>query len=225
MKIEAFGFDFDHTLGIDNKLERVAFLRLLDELCASGGHALGTLAEESARIDRLLQEQRCGRFSIETAVERFVVERGIREARDYVDRYKRIALESVNAFVVADPGTAQLLDTLRDRGVPSAILTNGWSPLQERKAARIAFTGPVVVSAVLGVQKPQAAAFEALADVLGVPKERIAYVGDNPKDDVGAAIAAGMAGIWFDAEGLPYPRDTVPPSAVIHGLAELPGLL
>jgi len=217
----AFGFDFDHTLGIDNKLERVAFLRLLDTVCREGGRCIGTLAEEIARVDALLQRQREGRCTIEHAVERFVVERGLEGSSSYVDRYKAFALESVDAFVIPEPGLGELLAGLRASGIPYAILTNGWSPLQERKAERADFDGPVVVSSKIGVQKPQRGAFEALARVLALPADSIAYVGDNPQIDVAGALAAGMPAVWFDAEDTGYPPGVAAASAVIHSLPEL----
>lgn len=219
------GFDFDHTLGIDNKLERVAFLRMLDSACEQGGRCIGSLADETARIDALLAEQRAGKFTIEDAVERFVRERGVRDTAGWADEYKRICMEMVHAFVIPEPGVKEMLWTLRERGLRSAILTNGWSPLQQRKAERVGFEGPVVVSADLGVQKPELPAFEALARALEAPLEEIAFVGDTPKSDIAGALAAGMHAVWFDAEGVAYPAELPPPSAVIHSLTELPSLV
>src|ERR1700687_4032140 len=43
----AVGFDFDHPLGIDNKLETVAFVKLAQERAQSTGR---TLNEERARV-------------------------------------------------------------------------------------------------------------------------------------------------------------------------------
>jgi HAD superfamily hydrolase (TIGR01509 family) len=219
------GFDFDHTLGIDNKLERVAFLRLLDAACELGGYCIGTLADEIVRIDDLLAKQRSGAFTIEEAVRRFMRKRGIAEAEDFVERYKRMAVEMVESFVIPEPFVRQMLTELRRRGIPTAILTNGWSPLQQHKAERVHFEGPVIVSADLGVQKPEPEAFAALARALGAAAEEIAYVGDTPASDVAGALRAGMQAVWFDAEGLAYPPDLPPPSAVIHSLAELPALV
>jgi len=54
LRIAGVGFDFDHTLGIDNKLERVAFLQLLAPIRDDGGAPLGSLFQESAAIDKLL---------------------------------------------------------------------------------------------------------------------------------------------------------------------------
>lgn len=212
-------------MGIDNKLERVAFLRLLDAVCEEGGRALGTLVEESARIDELLNRQRSGACTIDETVERFAAERGAKAPASYVTRYKQMALESVPHFFVRQPDALAVLDQLRARGVPCAILSNGWSPLQQEKARALKFEGPVLVSDALGTQKPQAEAFEALARELATAPRDIAYVGDNPNSDVAAAMAAGMRGIWLDAEGARYPADLPRPSAVIHSLTELLALL
>jgi putative hydrolase of the HAD superfamily len=114
-----------------------------------------------------------------------------------------------------------MLAQLRQRDVPYAILTNGWSPLQRAKADRVEFDGPVLVSADLGIQKPERAAYEALTQALGVAAEEIAFVGDTPASDVAGALRAGMFAVWLDAEGVKYPQDIPAPSATIHALPEL----
>lgn len=225
MRVSALGFDIDHTLGIDNKLERVAFLRLLDEICAVGGKCLGTLVQETERIDELLEKQRSGSFSIDEAVKGFAVERGAQAPETFVDRYKQMAIESVPDFLVAQPDARAVLRELQERGITCAILSNGWSPLQQEKARRLDFTGPVLVSDALGAQKPEPEAFAALALALKTAPAEIAYVGDNPRVDIAAAMSAGMRGIWLDAENVAYPRELPQPSAVIHRLAELLALL
>jgi putative hydrolase of the HAD superfamily len=57
----------------------------------------------------------------------------------------------------------------------------------------------VVDSTVVGVAKPDPAIFEhALPFFEGVPRERIAYVGDSVTMDVGGATAAGLHPILID---------------------------
>jgi HAD superfamily hydrolase (TIGR01549 family) len=221
VKLRAVGFDFDHTLGIDNKLERVAFLRMLDRACMSEAQMFGTLAEEIERIDELLKRQRSGACTIEQAVEQFMRERGCSNPERYVPEYKQMCVDMVDAFVIPEPGVREMLSELRRREIPYAILTNGWSPLQRAKANRVEFDGPVLVSADLGIQKPEAAAYDALCAALGVPREEVAYVGDTPASDVGGALRAGMFAVWLDAEGVTYPQDIPPASATIHRLPEL----
>lgn len=222
-RICAVGFDFDHTLGIDNKLERVALLALLAELNLQG-RSPESLESSIHSIDALLHRQRTGLCSIEEAVEAFAAEHGAHDAKAAAHRYKEIAMERAPSFVIGEPSTATVLSALRLRGVRYGMLTNGWSPLQQRKAALIGFDGPVLVSADLGVQKPASAAFTALAEILDTSPHEMAYVGDNPYTDVQGALAAGMQAFWYASDQV-YPQDAPAPTAFIHDLAELPRLL
>ena len=221
----AVGFDFDHTLGIDNKLERVAFLRVLELAWHAGGRALGTIDEEIVAIDALLEEQRAGSFSIDDAVRRFLSDRSVAEPDRYVGVYKRIALAAVERFVIPQFGVCAILETLRERAIPVAILTNGWAPLQQAKARCIGFDGPVVVSSEIGAQKPAREAFDALARALGCRNDAVVYVGDNARDDIAGALAAGMRGVWLNTDGRAYPAGLPAPGATIRELAELASLV
>ncbi len=225
MSSVAVGFDIDHTLAIDNKLERVAFLHLLERVIESGGKALGTLAEESNNIDALLAYQRGGACTIEEAVNRFVRERGVRPHEDYVEGFKRMALAMGETFVVPDPEAKPMIDVLAAGGVTLGVLSNGWSPLQELKARRAGFTGKVLASGDLGVQKPDPRAFLALAEGLEMQPQSCFYVGDDPRADVVGALSAGFQAVWLDNEGKTYPPDLPAPSHIIRSLRELPVLI
>lgn len=218
--VDAIGFDLDHTLAIDNHLERVAFLRLGERVEAAGG-AIGTLAEEIERIEALLARQRLGEFSIDEAVRRFVSDRGLTPTMDDVAAFRGMAIELVDGMVVAMPGVATTLARLVERGVGVLILSNGWNPLQEAKARRIGFPGAVLVSSEIGERKPSLGAFELLLRAMGTPAARSCYVGDDPLTDVEGARAAGMQTVWMDAEGKSYPAGAAAPGATIHTMAEL----
>lgn len=215
------GFDIDHTLLIDNKLERVAFLRMLDDVVLYGGKPAGTLPEEARRIDELLARQRAGFFTIDDAVRHFFAERGVDATDSLVRKYRDTALAMVDAFVVPLPGARSALRALRERKYPLAVLSNGWNPLQQRKAAAVGFDGPVLASGDIGAQKPDAKAFGALVEALGVPRASCWYVGDDPRADVTGALAAGLHAVWLDAEGMAYPAGAPQPTRSIHALDEL----
>ncbi|HEY5257171.1 MAG TPA: HAD family hydrolase [Candidatus Baltobacteraceae bacterium] len=216
-----FGFDLDHTLLVDNHLERIAFMRLLETLAAGGGSRLTGAPKEERAIDDLLARQRAGAFTIEEAVRRFAAGRGVVATPALIDDYKTSALDMAQEFVRPVPGAASTLRALRERGVPVAALTNGWSPLQERKAACIGFEGPVVVSSLIGAQKPDPRAFAALADAMGLHARDLWYVGDDPRCDVAGALGAGMRAVWFDERGAVYPSDVARPTRTIGALPEL----
>lgn len=223
--VRGIGFDLDHTLAIDNRLERIAFLRLLEIVLAQGGSAIGTLADEIAGIDDLLKHQRCGEFSIDDAVRRFVRTHGVEPSDANAEWFRRTALEMVDALVVPLPGVPETLHALRERGIATAVLTNGWNPMQRRKAHRAGFVGPILVSSEMGVQKPAAASFEALLQTLGTRPEATWYVGDDPRGDIAGAQAAGMYGVWIDWESKEYPSDIAPPLHRISQFGELLTLL
>jgi HAD superfamily hydrolase (TIGR01509 family) len=220
------GFDVDHTIAIDNKLERIALLRLLEPIAAQGGRVLPSLDQETAAIDDLLVRQRAGEFSIDEAVGRFVRERGI-VAREgwYVERFRRLALQMVDELVIPLPGAKETFAALHERGIRTAVLSNGWNPLQLRKARQAGFEGPVLASSEIGAQKPDSRAYAALLAELATPAESTWYVGDDPRCDVEGARAAGLHAVWLDAEDRPFPADWPPPGRTIAALADLIGLL
>jgi FMN phosphatase YigB (HAD superfamily) len=223
--LEAIGFDFDHTLGLDHGLEATAFA----ELAADLGRPIAlTEPPWSTTIPELLARFRGGELSVEDAVALFVQSLGVDgDPVDRAQQWREHCYALVPKHVRPVDGAREVLAALRAAGVPLAILTNGWSPLQEKKIAQALgdFPEPILVSEVLGVAKPDAAAFAKLADVLCVAVGAIAYVGDNPKTDVAGAQGAGLVGVWFDWEGISYPGDTPPAQIVIHALAEVAGLV
>ena len=221
----AVGFDIDHTLAIDNKLERVAFLHLLEQLVAAGGRALGSLHDETELIDALLATQRSGACSIEEAVCKYVTDRGVEPCDEYTEGFKRMALEMAPSFIVPAPDAKSTFEELDRRGVPSAVLSNGWNPLQISKARRAGFRGKVIASADIGVQKPNPKAFQALVQALGVPPERCYYIGDDPAADVAGAMAAGLQAVWIDNEGKTYPPGLPKAPRVVSSLREFLSIL
>ena len=218
----AIGFDFDHTLGVDNGLERKAMYAYASEL---GGPLDPADAAWRTRIDDLLATFRAGDVPMDDMLARFADALGTSQPAR-AERWREICYALVDPLVRPIDHARELLDTLRARAVPTAILTNGWTPLQQKKIARalgadIAQTMPILVSDALHAYKPDPAAFAALADTLQTPREDVWYVGDNPRGDVAGALAAGLRAVWFDWENQSYPQDLPPPTLRIASLREL----
>ena len=213
------GFDFDHTLGRDGGLETIAFYHLAAEMGAPLDEAEPVWAERVAEALRLF---RAGSASLEEVVAQFVTALG-RTANDRdAMRYRDICYDLVDTHVRPQSGARELLAELAARGIRTAILTNGWSPLQYLKIARaLDYDGTILVSDELGFAKPDATAFAKLVDVLDVERNACWYVGDNPKTDIAGAMSAGLYGVWFDGDGVTYPADAPPPDLCITSLGEL----
>ncbi|MBV9027960.1 MAG: HAD family hydrolase [Candidatus Eremiobacteraeota bacterium] len=224
-RITGIGFDLDHTLAVDNTLERVAFERLLETILAEGGRTCGTLTDELDAIDDLLRHQRRGEFSIDDAVRRFVSTHGIAPGEAHVAAFRKTALGLIDDLVMPLPNVRSTLEALSGRGIAMAVLTNGWNPMQVRKARRAGFSGPVLVSSEIGAQKPAPAAFETLLRTLGCGPECSWYVGDDPRGDIAGAHAAGMRAVWIDWERKTFPPEVAAPDMTIHQFDELLALV
>lgn len=106
------------------------------------------------------------------------------------------------------PDSAAALAALAAMGVPMGVVSNASGQIEEiltRSRVCQAGSGPhvpmrvVIDSHVVGVAKPDPAIFEpALAHFPGVPRHRIAYVGDSVVTDVAAARAAGLRPLLLD---------------------------
>ncbi|MHB8139786.1 MAG: HAD family hydrolase [Vulcanimicrobiaceae bacterium] len=220
------GFDLDHTLLVDNKLERVAMLHVLEAIGEAGGPAERSLDAQSAAIDALLARGRAAGTPIDDVVREFARGHGVRDAEPLVGLYRRRCLELVDALVIPEARVAEIVAALSDRGVSVAVLSNGWEPLQSAKARRAGFAGgPILTSGTLGVGKPEPAAFEALLTALGTAADRTWYVGDDPSGDIAGAQAAGLWAIWARAGADSYPAALPQPDAVLDAFGDLLELL
>jgi HAD superfamily hydrolase (TIGR01549 family) len=226
----AVGFDFDHTLGTDNHLERRAFGVLAAEL----GTPIDIAAEnERTIIERLLVPFRRATLSMADMLVSFVTTLPPRaqshghSGEELEARYRAACFGLVDELVRPLDGARACIDALVADGIPVGILTNGWSPLQERKIARALgpFPGPVLVSETIGAYKPSRDAFAQLERALGCTAADLWYVGDNPLVDIDGARAYGVRGVWFDWEGVTFPADLPPPAARIGSLADLTSLI
>jgi HAD superfamily hydrolase (TIGR01549 family) len=218
--------DLDHTLITDNRLERTVALAQLETLATKRAARYDRAAAEFA-IDEFLTSVRDSDRSIDLFIARFF-ERftGAGDAAlNAADAYRAAVIAEAPNHVTAIPGALQTLAELDRLKIRYAMLTNGWSPLQEEKARLIDFRGRVFVSERIGARKPAPEAFAPLREHFDVPFRRIWHVGDNARADCGGAKRLGITTVWFDWLGEPYPSDVPAPDHVVHSQAELLALL
>lgn len=226
----AVGFDFDRTLGIDNSLERRAFAKLSAQL----GHPIDIVEPLHYKaIEALLVPFRADVMPMAEMIARFACSLDPRKTLADVDgealaeSWRQICFSMIDDSVQPIPGAIACVAGLVAEGMPVGILTNGWSPLQERKIARAlgVFPGPIIVSAAVSAYKPSAKAFLALETALGCDAADLWYVGDNPITDISGALQYGLRAVWFNNENAAYPDGLARPTHEIKDLAELPALV
>lgn len=127
-------------------------------------------------------------------------------------------------------GAAELIRKLRRNGKKVAILTDGRPSGQRKKIHALGLADLVdeilVTDELGGVQfrKPNDVGFRILKYRLGVPYERIAYVGDNPSKDFHAPLMLGMPYIYYQNPDSLYSKAAHAPITV-HELKALEGIL
>ncbi|MFJ4685675.1 HAD family hydrolase [Streptomyces sp. NPDC088789] len=230
MSIRAVVWDVDDTLFDYTSADRAGL----------GGHlaAEGLLdayggAERALAHWRATTEQHWARFAAGEATfrqqrrdrVRAFLDRELTDAAAdaWFDRY----LTHYEAAWALFPDVLPVLDTLA-ASHRHAVLSNSSLGVQDRKlrvlGVRDRFES-VLCAAELGVSKPQAAAFAAACEALGLPPREVAYVGDHPEIDGRGASAAGLLSVWLDRPGAWTGGEVPEGGHRIASLAELPVLL
>lgn len=121
----------------------------------------------------------------------------------------------------AYPEVPGVLARLRAGGARLAVVSN-WDvslhDVLERTGLR-PLVDVVVISAELGVAKPDPAIFRAALDRLGAPADGAVHVGDSLEHDVAGARAAGLEAVLVARNGAPAPEGV----RAVRSLAELVG--
>lgn len=108
------------------------------------------------------------------------------------------------------------------------IVWNGASDDQRERLAWFDLTrwfDPVVISAAVGVAKPDPTIFYRALEQLGVPAGEVWHVGDSLRLDVGGAQAAGISAVWLNRSGGPRPPGTLASDKEVFSLSELAGAI
>jgi putative hydrolase of the HAD superfamily len=120
---------------------------------------------------------------------------------------------------------------LSERGVPMGVVSNASGQIEGLLANQgVCQVGRgagvpvsvVVDSEVVGVMKPDPAIFGFALDVLGLPPDRVGYVGDSVHNDVRGAEAAGLVPLHLDPHD-DHPDATHRRIRSLHELLDLVG--
>jgi putative hydrolase of the HAD superfamily len=129
--------------------------------------------------------------------------------------------------------TIHMLDQLREQGYALGLISNASDNTDVQtlvdKAGVRHYFDQILVSAAVGIRKPDPYIFQLALDHFAVQPEQAVMVGDTLAADVRGAQNIGMASVWITrrAENPDNHehRASVIPDASISTLAELPGLL
>jgi putative hydrolase of the HAD superfamily len=101
------------------------------------------------------------------------------------------------------PDVLEVLQGLQARGVTLGVLSN-WDtrlePLLEGLGL-MSYFKHIVLSAVIGWEKPHPRIFASALELAGVPAAEVLHVGDNYQQDVIGARQAGIYAVWLRRRG------------------------
>jgi 2-haloacid dehalogenase len=80
----------------------------------------------------------------------------------------------------------------------------------------------VVCSEDVSAYKPHVSMFDRICDELNCEPDELIHVGDSPIADVVGAAHAGIAAVWLNRDGSPWPEHLGPAPLTIRSLGELP---
>ena len=115
--------------------------------------------------------------------------------------------EHITEFAVPFSEQINVIKRLNEMGVKNAIVTNIPTARLESQKKKIEVLGisslfdAIVISAELGIQKPDRRIYDYTTNLLGVKNEECVFVGDDPDSDIIGAIGADMDAVWLDNYG------------------------
>lgn len=128
---------------------------------------------------------------------------------------------------IAMPGAREVLELLRARGRRVGLVSNfslSLRPILDSQGI-LPLLDPVVVSAEVGVEKPDPRIMRIACDRAGVAPEQAVYIGDHPLD-VLCARRIGMPVIWLTDPGQDMPAQLgVEPDRRATTIVQVPSLL
>lgn len=128
------------------------------------------------------------------------------------------------------PHVHQTLRLMQERGLKLAIVSNAADSANVQRlidnAALRPYFDPIIISANVGVRKPNPRIFEPVLKTWNVAPNEVVMIGDTLGADILGAKNAHIKSIWVTMQAdTPYNiahRDTILPDAVCESLDQLP---
>ncbi|MEA2039287.1 MAG: HAD family hydrolase [Thermodesulfobacteriota bacterium] len=205
-RISALGFDLFNTLiTVEANILGDAVSRLMYSLEQSGLALDHESFKKSHKAIAMRFFERARQDHRETH-NRFWISEALESQGYHVLPDDRIIARAVDAYFSAFfqhcrliPGTEEMLIRLKDRYC-LGLLSNFTHPPAAREIIRIVGLEPffdvVLISGDIGYRKPHPLIFRRFIEHLGVDKDQLVYVGDDPGPDIKGAQQAGIQPVW-----------------------------
>ena len=208
-------FDLDHTIWDFDKNAEEALHELygIYGLKDLGLHSADLFIETYKRNNhRLWAEYHVGKISKtelrEARFKKTFLDLGLHPEvipAGFEDDYVKLCPTKTNLF----PHAHETLQYLQSK-YTLHLISNGFRESQDVKISGTNIGGyfqHVIISEVIGVNKPDKAIFQHALDLAGATKSKSLMIGDSVEADVRGALDFGMDAIYFNPAGLEKPDD------------------
>ncbi|MDP9078062.1 MAG: YjjG family noncanonical pyrimidine nucleotidase [Bacteroidota bacterium] len=223
-------FDLDHTIWDFDKNAEETLYELYDiySLKEIGLQSASLFIETYTRHNhQLWAEYHTGKITKtelrDTRFKRAFAELGVDHdamPEGFEDHYVKLCPTKTNLF----PHAHETLQYLQCK-YKLHLISNGFKEASELKVGNTNIGGyfeNIIISEIVGVNKPDPAIFQHALDLAGAQKHESIMIGDSLEADVYGALNFGMDAIYFNPFNAPKPDD-VP--VQINGLDELVKIL
>lgn len=118
-----------------------------------------------------------------------------------------------------------LLESVRSRGLRTALVTNGGAQMQRDKVVRFGlarYFDCIVIEGEFGCGKPDERVFHHAMASCAVEPADAWMIGDNLEADIAPAVTLGLSTIWVNASGDGLPDGAATrPHRIVRSIAEL----
>lgn len=229
MKYKAILLDFDDTL-IDTQgyatkcLEQLYITHELNKFFETSESFIDTY---HLHIGKLWEDYALGKIDKQTLLKtRFdkTFESFGYVSPDFLEELNDDFVKSVVKNNIYIDGAKEIMEYLKSK-YPIAMLSNGFSEMQYDKLNNVGFTDyfdHVILSDVVGVNKPHPAIFNYALQKLGVGAHETIMIGDNYLADIKGAMNSNIDQIWYN------PKDEqaeLAPTYTINNLMEIKNII
>ncbi len=144
------------------------------------------------------------------------------------EEYTEFVLSCFKKVAVKFDFTNPMLDSLRESGILTGLITNGRHEVQSEKLKMLELTDKfdkVIISGDTPYGKPDKEIFLMMADGLGIDISEMMYVGDHPKLDVDGSRRAGCTAVWVKTTGTWIFPEIEKPEWQVETVAEIPEII
>jgi putative hydrolase of the HAD superfamily len=199
-EVKGIFFDLYGTLLIFNDIDKswddwaIAFYELINHKTKmSFDEFAGSCRNFMSRDAK--KENSSGLTTYETKIKKHCDSLGIELSTSELKLIADITPRAWQKYISVAPGAIEVLNELKKNKVLVLITNFDHSPHIRKTLAEFnldSFFSKIIISDEVNITKPDPAIFNIALDQTGLTSDEVIFVGDNPKDDIEGARAAGI---------------------------------